>query len=232
MSDLTAARPDPQTARSFWTVRPGDSERMFVAARRHSRRVRLLRIALPAGVLFFLAVFVLWTWFNPMRMLFRIPDIGGDLVISGSKITMQSPRVTGYTRDSRPYELSAKAAAQDLTRPDIVELNELRAKFGMQDNTTSEVVAQSGVFNSKNEVLDLTSQTTVTSSSGYKVLLNKAQIDIRAHQLTTDQPVRVEMIRGVLDADSMQILEAGALLRFEGVKMVVQPPPPPPQDVK
>src|SRR4051812_8901846 len=99
MSQL-AARPDAQTARNHWTMGRGGSERAFRAARSHSRRVRILRIALPGLVVFLLAIFVLWTWLNPMRLLFKIPDIGGDLVISGTKITMQMPRVTGYTRDS------------------------------------------------------------------------------------------------------------------------------------
>jgi lipopolysaccharide export system protein LptC len=222
MSQYTAARPDLQTARSFWTMGRADSERAFRAARRHSRRVRILRVALPLSVVLLLAVFFLWTWFNPMRLLFKIPDIGGDLVISGTKITMQMPRVTGYTRDSRPYELTAKAALQDLTRPDVVELNDIRAKFQMTDNTTTEVVAPSGFFNSKKEVLELGNDTVVTSTSGYKVLIDKAVIDIHANQLTTDYPVTVDSPQGKLVAKSMQILEAGNLVRFDGVQMTVQ----------
>jgi lipopolysaccharide export system protein LptC len=222
MSQFAAARPDAQTARSYWTMGRGDSDRAFRAARRHSRRIRILRIALPLALVLVLAVFFLWTWFNPMRLLFKIPDIGGDLVISGTKITMQMPRVTGYTRDSRPYELTAKAALQDLTNPDVVELNELRAKFQMTDNSTVEVNAQNGLFNSKKEVLELGNDTMVTSTAGYKVLIDKAVIDIRANQLTTDYPVKVDSKEGNLVAKSMQILEGGNLVRFEAVKMTVR----------
>jgi len=224
MSQL-AARPDAQTARNYWTMGRGDSERAFRDARRHSRRVRTLRIALPAAVLLLLAVFMLWTWLNPMRLLFKIPDIGGDLVISGTKITMQMPRVTGYTRDSRPYELTAKAAAQDLTKPDVVELNDLRAKFQMNDNSTTEVIAQSGQFNSKKEVLELGNDTVVTSTAGYRVNIDKAVIDIKANSLTTDYPVTVDSTQGKLVAQSMQILESGNLVRFESVKMTLQTDP-------
>jgi lipopolysaccharide export system protein LptC len=223
MSQFGAIRPDAQTAHNYWTVSRGDSERAFRAARSHSRRIRILRVALPVSVVLLLAVFALWTWLNPMRLLFKIPDVGGDLVISGTKITMQQPRVTGYTRDSRPYELTAKAAAQDLTRPDIVDLSDLRAKFQMTDTSTIEVVARSGQFNSKKELLELGSDTVVTSTSGYKVLIDKPVIDIKANTLTTEHPVRVEMSRGELTANSMQLTEAGALLRFEGVKMTVKP---------
>jgi lipopolysaccharide export system protein LptC len=224
MDQLIAARPDEQTARSYWTMRRGDSERAFRRARSHSRSVRILRLAVPIVVILLLGSFSAWTWFNPMRLLLKIPDnIGGDLVISGTKITMQQPRVTGYTRDARPYEFSATAAAQDLTRPDVVELHDLRGKFQMQDNTTTEITAESGLYNSKKEILDLGSHTVVTSTSGYKVLLDNASIDIRNTQLVTEDPVQVEMREGRLDAKRMEVLEAGALLRFDGVKMTVNP---------
>ena len=70
----------------------------------------------------------------------------------------------------------ATAAAQDLTKPDLVELNDLRGKIGMKDNTVTDVVAQSGIYNSKNEVLKLGQNTVVTSTSGYKVLIDNAVI--------------------------------------------------------
>jgi lipopolysaccharide export system protein LptC len=225
MNQLTAARPDAQTARSYWTMGRVDSERAFRNARTHSRFVRFTRIALPVVVLLVLTVFALWTWFNPMRLLLRIPDVGGDLVISGTKITMQQPRVSGFTRDSRPYELSAKAAAQDLTQPDVVELRELFAKIQMSDNSTAEVVAPSGTFNSKKELLELGDNIVLTSTSGYKVLLDKAKIDIRAHQLITDYPVKIDSLQGELRANSMKLLESGALLRFDGVTMTITNPP-------
>jgi len=223
MDQLVAARPDLQTARSFWTMRRGDSERAFRAARTHSRTVRILRIAVPLGMILVVSAFVLWTWFNPVRLLLSVPDnIGGDLVVSGTKITMQQPRITGFTKDSRPYEFTATAAAQDLTRPDIVEMQDLRGKFQMQDNSTTDVVAPSGTYNSKKEVLQLGKDTVVTSTAGYKVTIDNAVIDIRATTLVTEDPVQVEMKEGRLDAKRMEILESGNILRFDAVRMTLK----------
>jgi lipopolysaccharide export system protein LptC len=221
MDQLVAARPDLQTARSFWTMRRGDSERAFRAARSHSRTVRMLRLAIPVSMMVVVAGFMLWTWFNPMRLL--LPDnIGGDLVVSGSKITMQQPRITGFTRDSRPYEFTAKAAAQDLTRPDLVELQDLNGKFQLRDNNVVEVTAQNGMYNSKQEVLQLGPHTVVTSTSGYRAVLDDAVIDIRGTKLTTERPVQVEMKEGRLDAQRMEILESGNIIRFDGVRMTLK----------
>lgn len=223
MDHLIAARPDARTAHSYWTMQRGDSERAFRQALRHSRSVRRLRILIPALVVLLIGGFAAWTWFNPMRLLLKVPDIGGDLVISGTKITMQQPRVTGFTRDSRPYEFSAQSAAQDLTRPDIVELNDLHGKFEMQDKSTTEMTADGGTYNSKQEMLNLGSHIVVTSTSGYKILLKSADIDIHNARMTTDDPVQIEMKQGRLDAKGMEVRDAGGEIVFSGVTMTINP---------
>jgi lipopolysaccharide export system protein LptC len=222
MNQLIAAKPDLQTARSYWTMRRGDSARAFRTARTHSRIVRTLRVGMPALSIVLLLGFVIWTWFNPLRLLISTPDIGGELVVSGTKITMQQPRISGFTRDSRPYEFIAKAAEQDLTKPDLVDLQALQGKVQMKDNSAAEVIAQGGVYNSKSEVLTLGRNTVVTSTAGYKVLIDNAVIDIRATTLTTDDPVHVEMKEGHLDAQRMEVMESGNVLRFHGVKMTLK----------
>jgi lipopolysaccharide export system protein LptC len=220
MDQLVAARPDLQTARSFWTMRRGDSARAFRVARSHSRVVRVLRIAVPISVIITVLAFVLWTWFSPMRLLQSVSnDLGADLVVSGTKITMQQPRITGFTRDSRRYEFTAKAAAQDLTKPDLVDLHDMQGTINMKDNSVTDVVAPSGTYNSKTEILQLGRNTVVTSTSGYKLLLDNATIDIRSTKLVTEEPVHVEMKEGVLDAQRMEVLDSGNTIRFDGVKM-------------
>ena len=74
-------------------------------------------------------------------------------------------------------------------------------------------------------MLELGNDIVVTSTNGYKVMLDKAVIDIRAHQLVTDQPVQVESSTGQLRANSMKILESGGLVRFDGVTMTITNPP-------
>src|SRR5262245_8491532 len=114
--------------RGFDEVRR-DSAAVFRRAKRHSRRVRLLRTAIPVAAGLGVLALLIATWFNPLRSLAKLPVDMGGLVISGTKITMAQPKISGYTRDSRWYELSAQSAAQDITRPDFVELREIRARI-------------------------------------------------------------------------------------------------------
>ena len=90
--------------------------------------------------------------FNPFRMLMpKLPLDVGNLVVSGTKITMESPHLAGYSPDQRPYEVWAKTATQDLTDPDHVDLKTLRAKVLMEDGSTVTLDARTGVFDTKEQ---------------------------------------------------------------------------------
>src|SRR6516165_6735327 len=96
-------------------------EARFAVAERHSRIVRILRVAVPGAVILALASIILVSIFNPFRMLLpKLPLDIGNLVVSGTKITMESPHLSGYSPDRRPYEVWAKTAIQDLTDSDHV----------------------------------------------------------------------------------------------------------------
>jgi lipopolysaccharide export system protein LptC len=216
MNRLITARTDPQTARAYWTMSRGDSERAFRAARRHSRLVRVLRIAVPTVVVLVAVAVFLATYFNPLRMLAKLPINIGDLVVSGTKITMEKPHLSGFTRDSRAYELSADAAAQDLTKPDIVELRNIHAKIEMQDKSTLQMTAVTGIYNNKGETLKLDRNIELSSSTGYAGHLSEAMIDIRKGYVVSNKPVQVKLLQGTLDANRLEIIDSGNLVRFDG----------------
>src|ERR1700736_3631226 len=113
-------------------------EARFAAAARHSRMGRGLRVAVPAAVIGGMAAIVAVSVFNPFRMLLpKLPIDMGNLVVSGTKITMEAPHLSGYTAtDRRPYEVWAKTATQDVTDPDHLDLRTLRAKVLNADQTT------------------------------------------------------------------------------------------------
>jgi len=216
MNQPIAARPDPQTARAYWTMSRGSTERAFRAARRHSRLVRLLRIALPVGAIIVLAVLVLITYFNPLRMFAKLPVNVGNLVVSGTKITMEQPRISGFTRDGRAYEVTANAAAQDVTKPDIVELRDIHAKVQTQARGVVEVTAATGTYDTKNETLRLTKDVLLVSSTGYECRLSEALVDTRKGDVVSQHPVAVKMLQGTLNANRLQVVDSGELVHFEG----------------
>jgi len=193
----------------------------FAIAARHSRMVRILRIAVPAVVGLAMAGVVAISIFNPFRALMKqLPLDIDNLVVSGSKITMESPHLSGFSPDQRPYELWAKTATQDLTDPDHVELKTLRAKILQEDRSTVTLEARTGLFDTKRQLLDLRKDIFLQSSTGYEARLSQALLDIGKGTVTSDEPVDVKLLNGTLSADKLRITEKGELVRFEGnVKM-------------
>ena len=200
----------------------GNSDRAFRSARRHSRVVRILRVAIPIVVILgFTGIFML-VYFNPLRMLAKLPIDVGNLVVAGTKITMEKPHLSGFTHDARAYELSADAAKQDLTKPDMIELSNLRAKVQMQDKSTVQISAAAGLYDNKSEMLNLERDIMLTSSAGYTSRLSEATVDIRKGNVVSKHPVEVEMLQGNLNANGLEIVDSGDLVRFDGgVNMTV-----------
>ena len=193
----------------------------FAIAARHSRLVRVLRIAVPAVVALAMGGVIAISIFNPFRALMKqLPVDIDNLVVSGSKITMEAPHLSGFSPDQRPYELWAKTATQDLTDPDHVELKILRAKIVQEDRSTVTLDARTGLFDTKTQLLDLRKDIFLQSSTGYEARLSQALLDIGKGTVTSEEPVDVKLLNGTLTADRLRITEKGELIRFEGnVKM-------------
>ncbi|MGB9045492.1 MAG: LPS export ABC transporter periplasmic protein LptC [Pseudolabrys sp.] len=236
MSRVITARNDPETARAYWTTSRSDAERAFHAARRHSRLVRILRIAVPASVAVGVIIIAMITYFNPLRMLARLPINIDNLVVSGTKVTMEQPRLSGFTRDARAYELTADTAAQDMTKPDIVELRNIRAKVEMQDKSSMEMTAVTGIYDAKGETLKLDQNILLNSSTGYQGHLSEALVDIRKGNVVSEHPVEVKLLQGTLNANRLDIVDSGDVIRFHGGvimdMMLNQPPPQPKADAQ
>ena len=192
-------------------------EARFAAASRHSRMVRFLRIAVPGAVGLAMAGVIGISIFNPFRMLMpKLPLDMGNLVVSGTKITMESPHVSGYTPDQRPYELWAKTAVQDVTNPDLVELNKLRTKVLMQDGSTTFLDSLTGLFDNKQQTLELHKDIFLQTTTGYEARLTQAFVDLVRNTVDSDEHVDVKLTNGTVSSDRLHITGGGEVIIFEG----------------
>ena len=203
-------------------------EARFAIAARHSRMVRVLRVAVPAAVILSLAAIVLVSVFNPFRMLLpKLPVDFKDLVVSGTKVTMAPLHSIGYSQDQRPYEVWANSAVQDVTDPDHVELHTLRGKMLMEDQSTVTLEAVNGLMDTKQQLLTLHKDIYVHTTAGYDAWLSQAFVDMNKNTVTSDEHVDVKWADGKISADTMKVLGGGEVVRFDGhVVMNIDKLPP------
>jgi lipopolysaccharide export system protein LptC len=183
---------------------------------RHSRMVRFYRGAIPVGLIAIMATIAAAAYFRPLRPLYDLPVESGKVVVSGTTITMEAPRLGGFTRDGRPYDLTATAAAQDLTNPNLLQLKDVRARVTMLDKSTVDISAATGSYDTKADTMVLRTDVVVTSSAGYRVLLSEAKVDVKANRIVSDQPVEVILSNGNIKSKRMEVSENGDFMRFEG----------------
>jgi lipopolysaccharide export system protein LptC len=212
-----------ENARRRIPVGARDADKLYRAALRHSRQVRLLRIGVPAALAAALLLTVAANYMPTVGGL-RLPGELGKLVINGTKVTMQAPRLTGFTADSRPYEFIANSAEQDITQPDLMALNQIQAKIELEDKSMVNLTANSGGYNMKTELLTLVDAIHVVSSNGYEARLKEATVDVHSGTIISDKPVWVKLTGAVIDGQKLEVRDSGNVIRFSGgVRMVVQP---------
>jgi lipopolysaccharide export system protein LptC len=206
-----------ETPTHAWTAsRRSDIGRLVRAARRHSRLVRIVRVVLPAGIVLALAALVLNAYFDPLRILEKLPAVSGKLGVQGSKITMELPKIAGFTRDSRSYEMTAETAIQDMAKPDMVDLKNLRATVELPGANLVEITAGSGIYNTKSEQLLMRDKVTFATAHGYRGKMAEATVNVKQGHIVSEQPVELVLPDGLLKANRLEIVDSGDLIRFDG----------------
>jgi lipopolysaccharide export system protein LptC len=193
--------------------------RAYAKARRHSRYVRLAKVVIPAGALVATGLIVLVTAYNPFG---RIGLTLGPMSISGTKVAMEGPRLTGFKKDARPYEVTASAAYQDIRKPNVIELREMKARMVLdQSGTAANLISKVGIFDTTKEHLELSEDIRITTDKGEQALLQSASIDFKTGSMVSKDPVQITMTSGKIDAAGMQISDNGKTIAFTGHVRVV-----------
>ncbi|MCB8819327.1 LPS export ABC transporter periplasmic protein LptC [Microvirga rosea] len=189
--------------------------RDFSRARRHSRWVRFAKIAIPLGSVLALGIVVLLAYFNPFRNIQGLSV--GAIGVSGTQVTMQSPKLTGFRNDNRPYEVTASEAVQDVRKPNFVELKELRARIVTDDKgSAARLQAAFGVLDTQKEQMNLRDSVRVHTDAGQQVDLRSAFVDFKAGRVLSEEPVTVTLSNGLIEATGLEVTENGKNMHFKG----------------
>ena len=210
-------------------LRPvGRSTRAFNKARRHSRWVLFAKIAIPVGSLIGMAAVGFVAYYDPFRQIENLSF--GSIGVSGTNVTMASPKLTGFKNDNRPYEVTASEATQDVRKPNLVQLKDLKARIVTDERgSVARLQAASGVLDTKREQMRLRNDIVVTTDAGHEVKLRSAFVQFKSGAVTSNQPVTVSFGDGVIQAEGLKVMDNGKVMSFEGrVRTVFEPSRPTP----
>lgn len=199
-----------------------DRRQIFQKAQRHSRRVSILKYALPIIGVALTAGFAFYSYsVTPPASVIKADQ---SAVAKDGKLVMAAPKMEGFTKDNRPYSMTAERAFQDLTQMGLIELEKLSASLPYTGEATASLSAEKGFYNRDKNTLELKDGLSVKTSDGMAAKLESAFVNVAEGSITSNAPVAIELNGAKVQADQMQVKERGKILVFDkGVKLVLEP---------
>ncbi|WP_430911381.1 lipopolysaccharide-assembly, LptC-related protein [Methylobacterium sp. sgz302541] len=190
-------------------------EKAHARARNHSARVKGLRLVIPlaaGGAILALAAVTL----NPFGAL--APSVGfGPVTLSGTKVRMENPRLSGFRKNDRGYEVTASAALQDVRKPSLIELEAMRGHIATDDKGgIARIEAATGLFDTSRESLELNRDIRLWTDKGEEARLKSASVDFKAGTVKSKETVTVTVPSGSVIADTLDVVDNGKVISFVG----------------
>lgn len=184
-------------------------------ARRHTLRVAKLRRLIIWGCGAIAAAIIVALAFESLRFL------PGDLsfarvALQGTRITIDSPKLVGYRKDGHPYELRARTGVQDISTPDVFELEELEVRIASDTGSAVTLTAANGLYNAKNDHADLSGGARIRNGKHYDLRMDAAAVDFKANVMTSDRPSTLTLDGGEITANSVEFSQNDRRATFVG----------------
>jgi lipopolysaccharide export system protein LptC len=181
----------------------------------YSRRVALLKRMLPAFGVLLLLLIAVWPRLAPIweRMRFAFPAI--DLR-EARELRMLNPRYAGVDRLGRPYIVTAAVGHQVPDRQDLMSLDAARADMKSHSGADVVISADTGVYQSQAQLLDLFRNVTLTHENGTRFVTQTARLDVAHNTAEGNDPVEGHGPSGDIKAQGFQIYDKGDTVVFTG----------------
>ena len=199
----------------------GASAEAYRLATRHSARVRFLKVALPVAAIIIGVIFVIVSivrTYVPSNLQVE------SATIEDGKIVMRNPAISGRNKDGVSYSMKAERALQDMKQPDVLTLENIKAKVPVNESTIAEVLATAGVYDRGKNLLDMIAPFTISLNTGLEAACRSAHLDIDGGNMSTGEPVSIRSREASIVAQSLRMTDKGRVVVFEG-KVVVDVDP-------
>jgi len=187
----------------------------FAPERSHSRRVALLKRVLPAIGIALLLLVAVWPRLAPLLERIRLALPAIDLR-EARELRMLNPRYTGTDRENRPFVLTAAVGQQVPDRDDLMSLEKPRADLKTHAGAVVVVTADTGIYQSKAQLLDLFGNVTMVHENGSKFVTETARLNVADNSAQGDDPVEGHGPQGDIKAQGFRIYNKGDDLLFTG----------------
>jgi lipopolysaccharide export system protein LptC len=194
----------------------------------HSRIVAILKLGLPLVALGLLSTLFLVQ--TDDRLGGGVVFSKGDVEALGSGLRISNPTFTGTTRGEDRFRFTAALVVPDAAPPKRAEITTLAGTLELHNGPSVTVQAASGDLDIATQRLDLTGSVVIETSDGYRIVADKATLNLKAGDMVAGDKVVSTGPLGKITSGSLHVAPAaatGEARRFSfgnGVRLVYDPP--------
>jgi len=179
----------------------------------HSRRVALMRVVLPAIGVFLLLMVTIWPRVAPLfdRLRFAAIDLK-----EARELRMINPRYAGTDRSGHPFVIVAAVGRQIPARDDVMALDKVRADLQSHSGETIVVTADSAVYQTQTQFLDMFGNVTIVHQNGTTIVTQSARLDAANNAAEGHDPVEGHGPSGDIKAEGFSLVDKGDIVTFTG----------------
>ncbi len=197
-------------------IRAGAALQPPPAATPRSRRLlKTLRVLLPAVAALLVAGAIFWPELFPTGS-----RVGVDIAVieteKGDEEAMVQAVYSGVDSEGRPFSLTAERVHSDPAQPQLLQLRSPDGQIEMKDGTSLRVEAREGIYDRKQDLLDLAGDVTLHHGDDVTARTERARIDLNTSTATGDAPVTGTASFGTIDGIGFRTAQQGDVIIVGG----------------
>lgn len=201
MTETGAPPPDPNNANDrVGFVRLRDTSRALQQTSNYTKRVWILRRALPVLVFIVLGALVIWPILTQTKL-------SETALQNTPNLMIDNLHYTGIDAEGQAYSVTAKRALQGGGGKGLVDLEAPEAEITLHSGAWLVVHASYGRFDQNTKMLWLGGDVRFYHDSGDQVITSDAQIDIAGGRAWGHEPIMIQGPFGEIRGKSWRLLD-------------------------
>lgn len=181
----------------------------------HSRRVFIFKRCLPIFAFLLASMMLVWPAFVEHKDKFSVavPNIKS---VQGSDVDMENVRFFSKDKRNNPMNIVAVSVQEIDPEKKILKLNDPKATYKTADNILLTSVSSYGLAFQNEKYLYFEDEILSTTDTGYEAISNKVTYDYDQNTISSDSPIFIKGVGGMLRAEGFFITDKGEKLNFKG----------------
>lgn len=181
----------------------------------YSRFVGLMKLALPAIAVAILGIIAAWPRLAPRDEEFQVAFANFNAKAIDTQ-SMVNPRYYGTDDKNMPYTVTADIGTQIDEQTQMIQLERPVADLSRPDGGGIVGNSDLGIFEQKNNKLDLYGHVDLYQDKGYEVHSSSAEIDVQPGNASGQEPTHGKGPAGVVDGEGFRLFDRGDRIIFTG----------------